>query len=148
MIMKMCVPTMWLALMLAPVAAGAASVEEQLNQLEEQRHQALVGGNWDDLAALHGEAFVYNSATGTSLTKKAFIGHMKSGAVLVRRATREPATVRVYGNVAVVTGVERVEATVEGKDKTVGSRYLHVWANEAQGWRLVARQATYLTESR
>ncbi|MBK6553020.1 MAG: nuclear transport factor 2 family protein [Rhodocyclaceae bacterium] len=148
MIMKMCVPTMLLALMLAPVAAGAASVEEQLNQLEEQRHQALVSGNWHDLAALHGDEFFYNSATGTSLTKKAFIGYMKSGAVRVKRATREPAAVRVHGNTAVVTGVERVEATVEGKDKTVSSRYLHVWANEAQGWRLVARQATYLTENR
>ncbi len=82
------------------------------------------------------------------LTKKAFIGYMKSGAVRVKRATREPAAVRVHGNTAVVTGVERVEATVEGKDKTVSSRYLHVWANEAQGWRLVARQATYLTENR
>ena len=146
--MKMRVPVLLIALMLLPVTSRAGAVEDQLNKLEEQRYQALVGGNWNDLDAILTDDFFYNTATGASLTKLAFIDYMKSGAVVVTRAIRDSATVRAYGNVALVTGVVHVDATVKGEEKTLHSRYLHVWVNEAQGWRLAARQATYLPEKK
>lgn len=144
--MKLCLPLMFLAMMLLSVAARAGSVEDQLNRLEEQRHQALAAGNWNDLEALHSDDFLYSTATGTVLTKAAFIDYMKSGAVVVKRAARDPAIVRSYGNVALVTGIEHVQASIKGEDKMHRSRYLHVWVNEARGWRLAARQATLLPE--
>ena len=142
------VPVLLFALMLFSTAPRAGTVEEQLNQLEEQRYQALVGGNWNDLDAILTDDFFYNTATGASLTKVAFIDYMKSGSVIVKRAVRDSTTVRTYGNVALVTGIVHVDATVKGEEKTLHSRYLHVWVNEAQGWRLAARQATYLPEKK
>lgn len=138
------VSVLLLALMLPSLATRAGTVEDQLNQCEEQFFQVLVGGDWNDLDRLLADDFVYNTANGTSLAKVAFIDYMKSGRVVVKRASRDQTAVRTYGNVALVTGVVHVDTPVKGKDRTLHSRYLHVWVNEPQGWRLAARQATYL----
>lgn len=136
------------ALLLSPLAAVAGVVEEELDRIDDQWHQALVDRNWQGLAAMLADRFFYNTTAGTSLTRDAFLAHLKSGAVVVRRAVRDQTVVRDHGQLALVTGLATVDATVDGQDRTLRSRYLHVWANEAQGWRLVARQATYLAEKK
>ncbi len=136
------------ALLLLSVAAFAGPGEDQLHHVDEQLFQALVGGRWQELDMLLADDFFYNTAAGTSLTKAAFIDYMKSGAVVVKRATRDQVAIRTYDDVAVVTGLLHVEAPIKGKDATLHSRYLHVWVHEPRGWRLAARQATYLSESR
>src|SRR5882672_8245459 len=102
----------------APVSVFAATVDEELNQLEESRYAALIGGDWQALNALLADEFFYNTAAGASLTKSAFVEYMKSGAAVVKKAVREDSRVRVYGDVALVTGVAHIDATVKGEDKT------------------------------
>ena len=45
----------------------------------------------------------------------------------MRRVTSDEATVRRYGEVALVTGTAHVDVTLKGEDKTLHSRYLHIW---------------------
>jgi ketosteroid isomerase-like protein len=71
---------------------------------------------------------------------------MKSGAAAKRKVPRDEATVRQYGEVALVTGTAHVDVTLEGEDKTLHSRYLHIWIKDGQDWKPVSRQATYLPE--
>ena len=66
----------------------------------------------------------------------------------MRRVTSDEATVRRYGEVALVTGTAHVDVTLKGEDKTLHSRYLHIWIKDGQDWKLVARQATYLPEKK
>jgi ketosteroid isomerase-like protein len=131
-----------------PVIVSAATVEDELNQLEESRYAALIAGDWQALDALLADEFFYNTGTGASLTKSAFIEYMKSGAAVVKKAVREDSRVRVYGDAALVTGIAHVDVTVKGEEKTLHSRYLHVWTRQNQSWKLVARQATYLPEKK
>jgi len=133
---------------LVPRVGAAATVEEQLNVLEQRRYDALIGADWQALDKILGEEFFYNTAGGASMTKSAFLDLMKSGAAVVRKAARDEATVRQYGEVALVTGTAHVDVTLKGEDKTLHSRYLHVWQKDGQGWKLVARQATYLPEKK
>ena len=133
---------------LLPRVGAAATVEEELNVLEQRRYQALIAGDWQALDALLSDEFFYNTAAGALLTKDAFVDFMKSGAVVVKKAVREDAGVREYGNVALVTGVVHVDVTLKGEDKTINTRYLHVWVRDGQSWKLVARQATYLPEKK
>jgi hypothetical protein len=131
-----------------PAAGFAATLDEELNRLEEQRYEALIGADWSALDALLGEEFFYNTASGASLTKPGLIDYLKSGAVKVRKAVREDTKVRLHGDIALVTGITHVDVTMKGEDKTLHSRYLHVWAKDGQSWKLVARQATYLPEKK
>jgi ketosteroid isomerase-like protein len=131
-----------------PIIVNAATIEEELNQLEESRYAALIGGDWQALDALLSDQFFYNTAMGASLTKAAFIEYMQSGAAVVKKGVREESRVQVYGDVALVTGIAHVDVTVKGEDKVLHSRYLHVWTRQNQTWKLVARQATYLPEKK
>ena len=131
-----------------PSSALAGAVEDELNRLEEARYAALIGADWQAFDALLADDFIYNTAGGAALTKPALLEYLKSGAAVVKRAAREDAVVRDYGDIALVAGVAHVDAIMKGEDKTLHSRYLHVWKRQGDTWRLVARQATYLPEKK
>ena len=52
---------------------------------------------------------------------------------------------KVDGETALVSGVARVTAVVEGEEVDMASRYLHVWVRQRDTWRLAARQVTPLS---
>jgi len=133
---------------LLPGAAISASIEEELNVLENRRYDAMIGADWQSLDALLADEFFYNTATGALMTKNAFIELLKSGTAVVKKAVRDEAKVRDFGDVALVTGVAHIDVKLRGEDKTLHSRYLHVWAKDGQSWKLIARQATYLPEKK
>jgi hypothetical protein len=135
-----------LFMVLFPRIGAAATAEEDLNAFEQIRYEVLIENDWPTLETLLSDEFIYNTAGGVSMTKSAFIDLMKSGAVIIRKAVRDESNVHDYGELAVVTGVVHVDVTVKGEDKTIHSRYLDVWIRKGQGWKLVARQATYLPE--
>ena len=141
-------PFLTIVLTLLPRVGIAATIAEELNVLEERRYAALIGADWQALDALLSDDFFYNTGGGALLTKNDFVDLMKSGVAVVRKASREEAGVRQYGEVALLTGVAHVDVTLKGEDKTLHSRYLHVWVKEGESWRLVARQATYLPEKK
>ena len=134
-------------LTLIPNIAGAA-VDDEINSMEESRYAALIGKDWNALDAILADDFFYNTAGGAQMSKGEFTGLMQSGAAVVRKVVRENATVRPYGDVTLVTGIAHVDVTLKSEDKTLHSRYLHVWVKDGQGWKLVARQATYLPEKK
>ena len=134
-------------LTLLPNIAGAA-IDDEINRLEEGRYAALIGKDWKALDAILADDFFYNTAGGAQISKSEFSGLMQSGTAVVHKAVRENATVRSYGDVTMVTGIAHIDVTLKGENKTLHSRYLHVWVKDGQGWRLAARQATYLPEKK
>lgn len=134
-------------IMLAAFVPGSGFADDnadQIEQLEQQRSQAIVAGDIGSLDALYANEFFYNRAGGDSLSKAAYFAFLGSGDVKVRRAAREEVTIRVYGDTAVVTGIQHIDVTLKGQDTKLNLRYLHVWVNGPGGWKLVARQATNL----
>lgn len=129
---------------LASVDAAWSGADEALRALEEQRLGWLVKGDWAAYDALLGDEFIYNHAGGGTLPKAAYLQALHAGRTKVNQATAQGVTVRLYGNTALVTGTTHMQVTQQSKDKTQHSRYLHVWHNQGDGWKLVARQATYL----
>ena len=127
---------------------AVAAVDDEINRMEESRYAALIGKDWKSLDAILADDFFYNTAGGAQMSKGEFVGLMQSGAAVVRKAVRENATVRSYGDVTLVTGVAHIDVTLKGEDKTLHSRYLHVWVKDRESWKLVARQATYLPEKK
>ena len=122
--------------------------EEDLNQLEDKRYTALIAGDWAAVDALLADEFFYNQGGGGSVTKADFLGYMKAGDAKVKKAVREDTKIRLYGDIAVITGITHVDVTLKGEDKILHSRYLHVWAKKGDSWKLVARQATYIPEKK
>ena len=124
--------------------SARADTGDQIEQLEQQRSQAIINGDMATLDAMYASEWFYNRAGGDSLSKAAYFAFLTSGDVKVRKAVREDVTIRVYGDTAVVTGVQHIDVNLKGEDRKVDLRYLHVWVKGSGGWKLVARQATNL----
>ena len=125
-------------------ASAIAATADDIDQLDQKWAQAIINGDMKTFDALNADEFFYNRRGGDSFSKADYIAFLTSGDVKVRRAAREEVSVRVYGDTAVVTGIQHVDVTVKGEDRKVDIRYLHVWINGPGGWKLVARQATNL----
>lgn len=121
-----------------------AGVEDDIEQLEQKRSDAIVAGDVATLDTLYADEFYYNRAGGDSLIKPAYLALLSSGEIKVTHAVREGVKIRVYGDTAVVTGMQHIDVTLKGEPRTVHLRYLHVWVKKGYGWKLVARQATNL----
>ncbi|HQR04845.1 MAG: nuclear transport factor 2 family protein [Proteobacteria bacterium] len=126
--------------------ARADRIEEQIDRLEEQWRQALIDGNRNELENILDEDFFYNTAIGTRVSRASLIRDITSGTVKIRQVTREPALIQMYGDVALVSGLTRAVAVIQGQEQTVLSRHLHVWVHRGQHWKLAARQVTPVTE--
>jgi hypothetical protein len=132
--------------------------EEELILLEHKRYEALIAGDWSAYDALLGDEFFHNHVLGGTLAKVPHFEYLKAGKSMIRSFVLEDLEVRLYGEVAVVTGVSHVDLTHVDIDElaaltgvshspgniTRHSRQLHVWAKREGKWKLVARQATYL----
>jgi len=129
------------AMIPVPVTADTG---DDIERLELQRTQAIVNGDMGTLDVLYANEFFYNRAGGDSMTKAAFFAFATSGDVKVRRLVVEGMNIRVYGDTAVVTGIQHIDVNLKGEDRKIDLRYLHVWVKGPGGWKLVARQATNL----
>lgn len=129
---------------ISPGSTIAASAEDEIDQAEQMRVQAIINADMQALNALYADEFFYNRAGGDSVTKAEFLPPFASGEVKVRKVNYEGRKIRVYGDTALVTGTQHNEVTIKGEDRTIHVRYLHVWVKKGGGWKLVARQATNL----
>lgn len=136
--------------------------KEELVQLEHKRYEALIAQDWSTYDALLGDEFFHNHVLGGTLSKIPHFEYLKAGKSRIKKAVLEDLDVRLYGDVAVVTGISYVDLThvdieelaaLTGVphspgDVTRGSRQLHVWVKREGRWQLVARQATYLPDQK
>ena len=133
-----------LTLAIQAVAAFAGD-EDEIARLEEQRAKAVLAGDVATLRRMYGEDWFYNLANGQTVGKAEYLRRYESGELKVNQSMTEDVRIRVYGDAAVVTGVQHVNSTVKGKDIEAHLRYLHVFAKPNGQWVVVARQATYLS---
>ena len=123
---------------------ATADTADDIGRLEQKRIQAILDVDMPTLNAIYADDFFYNLAGGNTLTKSEYLPRYESGELKVNKSDSEGRDIRVYGNTAVVTGIVHVNATIKGENKELHLRYLNVWVKRANGWVLVARQATNL----
>ena len=82
-----------------------SGTEDDLNRLEEKRYAAAIAGDWPALDALLADEFYYNQASGNSVTKTAYLGYLKTGEIKVKKAVRQDTKIKLYGDIAVITGI-------------------------------------------
>ncbi|MCS5713147.1 nuclear transport factor 2 family protein [Herbiconiux sp. CPCC 205716] len=115
-------------------------------ETEARRIRALIDGDVAALDELYDDSLVHIHAPGLVQNKIQLLEH-----VAVRRAyldiTRGELTVRVFGDVAVVTGpmLNRLR-TAEGGERTVDGVVTQVLRRNGADWRFVSFQMTPIAE--
>lgn len=129
----------------APASPGAkpeASVDAA-----ERRFLTAISGDVDALEDILAPDFLYSTAVGTTIDKRALIAHLRSGKTKVGALRREDVRTTASEGLVVTTGSLVGEVRSSDRATPLRSRYLHVWVPTPDGWRLLARQASAPTEN-
>jgi ketosteroid isomerase-like protein len=120
-----------------------AGAEQDIDQVEEGRYDAMIRVDVDKLGAILADEFLYHQPSGKVATKASYIESFSSGAVKINGAERYDVKTHVYGDTATVTGSTRVDVEMDGEARQVDLRFLNVWVKREGRWQLVARQSAF-----
>ena len=123
------------------MTAPNIEIERELRRMSSEWVSALVGRDTKTLARIMAPdcAFTYPlEGDGT----EQFIADVESGDLRVETLTRDNLEVRIFGQTAVLTGLDTAQWIYKGQP-VAGNYYraIHVYAEREGRWQLVAIQA-------
>jgi len=139
----------WLGLLLGYVAVPAAvtgqgdsaAIRDVLTA-EGLRFAAMEFADTVALNELIAPDLTYTDTDGVQTGRAEFLRSISSGAVKYGAIVPDAQQVRVHDSIAVVVGRGMVRAESRGQRHVFRMRYLAVYRRAAQGWQLIAWQAT------
>lgn len=114
----------------------------ELLALEMRRCNAMVAADADALDLLLSEDLTWTHSSARQDTKASFVAGLRAGGTRYLEIRRSEEQVRVHGDLAVVTGLADMRASIKGEEKALRNRYTNVWARADGTWRMVAWQST------
>ena len=137
--------------MCATVWAGAqneseAATKSKIVALEQLWNQAYKSGDTKALDSILDDAIVLVNDDGSVQTKAEFLASVKTSApqptAQQQQVAPESFNVRVFGNVAIATGVMKVKGVENGKSYTRRERFVDTWLLKRGSWVCVGTDAT------
>jgi ketosteroid isomerase-like protein len=118
--------------------AQHASIEQIIRKLDKERIQAQIHADAAALDRLYADDFIGVGPSGTVRTKPQVMADFTSGTLKFQSITTDQVQVRVYGNVAVETGLSTMKGEDQGKAVPRDTRFTRVWVKQKGRWMLVA----------
>ena len=126
--------------------AWAASVEEELKKLETDRAAAVVKVDIATLDKQTADDYTLINANGQAMDKKQTLDAIKTGQTKITSNEQSELKVRVYGDVAVITGKSDVKGMISGTEVNGPVRFTRVYVKKNGGWQSVAFQQTRVSQ--
>ena len=87
------------------IGAESNLIEREILQIEEQRYQAMMEGDFTLLDAILSDDLIFTHANGTVESKRKFLGALQSGDLKYVSIRTEDVNVRAYGSSCILTGI-------------------------------------------
>jgi ketosteroid isomerase-like protein len=127
----------------APAAGNARSkTEQELLALETAWDDAVVSKDTTALDRIIADDFVMIGADGTVSDRRQLIAGIADPQLQIEPFQTEDVRVRIYGNVAVLTGRYSQRGRWKGQAYETAARYTDVYVRSGGRWRAVSAQAT------
>jgi ketosteroid isomerase-like protein len=127
----------------AAQAQTQSDLEQEVAKVDEERNQAILHSDVAVLNRILDKDFTLTSSNGQSHTKEELLEDFRSGNLKYSTLEHSEIRVRMFGKIALVSGVSISKFLFKGKPGGgVPRRYLNVYYKEGSEWRLVARQET------
>jgi hypothetical protein len=125
--------------------AGNKEIAATIEQLEKERCRALTCGDYESLGQLLSEDLVHIHATGIIEDKAGYLKSIATGLRFVR-IERSSSNVRVYSDIAVMTGILEQTIRILATNDIVEMRAAatQTWARSGAGWKQISFQATVI----
>jgi len=121
-----------------------ATVADSILALEQVRSKALLSADTLTLSRLVANEFIEISRLGEVRTKFDNLRDLATGTLKLKSVKYDSLTVRVYGNVAVLSGIADNKGTFRGFPWGGKIRYLRIFVRRDGRWQAVASQQTTL----
>ena len=142
-----------LAIAMMVVAPGAwaqspGPAEQELIALENDWSRASMKRDPAGLQRFYADDYIYTDSDGFVTSREKEIADLTSGAFRLTSYKFEDMRVRLYGNVAVVTGQNTIKGTWEGVQHDMGGpyRFTDVFVKRNGQWRCVASQTSHIAK--
>jgi Domain of unknown function (DUF4440) len=129
--------------------SGASSESQRLSiaelealAAEDARYAAQVSADFEEMARLFADDLVDVHSSGAVDAKATYIERMRSGALIYRAMRKSNVEARIFGAVAILTGIGHFDVTVDGKESVVRVLFHSIWAKTDSGVRFVSWQST------
>ncbi|ARP91024.1 hypothetical protein CAL14_12595 [Bordetella genomosp. 9] len=117
------------------------NIRLEVAECVEALRRQMLDPDGGSLAALTADALSYGHSNGTVEDKAAFIDALVSRRSDFRRIELSEQYIIVVGDVALARHLMDADTNDGGKPGHVSLRILLVWHRQADGWKLLARQA-------
>jgi ketosteroid isomerase-like protein len=135
---------MSIALLVVPASRAQTSkaAEQELVKVEDDWKKAVIDRDTAALQRLHADEYIATDQEGAVWNKAEDIDIDSKGASRVTSYKLEDVKVRLYGDVAVVTGRNASKGTLLGNPVSGKVRFTDVFVKRDDRWQCVASQAT------
>lgn len=114
--------------------------ESELKELNKEWVAAFLSGDTATLDRIMADDCTFNyTLEGDS--KQQFIADIESGELKAEEMTRENVEVRIYGQTAVLTGLDTAKWRYKGHEIEGYYRTIHVYARRDERWQIVTVQS-------
>jgi ketosteroid isomerase-like protein len=128
-----------------PSDAQASNVDEQtFVKLQHDWAEARKRGDVAFLETFYAKELTVGTMNGTESSRAQDLEMFSSGDMKPTVIKDDQIRVNIYGNTALVTGVEHVEGTYKGNAGLFDSRFTNVFVYRDHRWQLVRAQATLI----
>lgn len=117
---------------------------QEVIALEKEMARAIQLGDTTFFRRVYSDAFTGTLSRGENVNKAAFIAAVQSPDVKYESFTVSNTNVRLYRDVAVVTGTWSIRAILKGQRASSQMRILHVYLYGGDGFHVVSAQTTLL----
>ena len=114
----------------------------ELLGFEARRCDAMVAADVGALGRLLSDDLTWTHSSARQDTKVSFLAGLQAGGTRYLEIRRSDEQVRLHGEVAVITGVAHMRASINGEERQLRNRYTNVWTRSDEGWRMIAWQST------
>ncbi len=135
---------LFLLLSLINSRSFATSSEDEARTMDNRRHQAILAADIAALETLLADDLIFIHSNGTVDNQGQFLAPLKSEDLRVKNTVHEDVRVRVFGDVAIVTGKMTPTAVFKGEERTYTFLYSNVWVRRNDRWQMGHWQSTGL----
>jgi ketosteroid isomerase-like protein len=117
---------------------------QQLLQLNNEYDSAILRNDTAILKRIYAEDYVFTNPEGRILTRAEQLSSIAVSEVKWATGRSEDVKVKIYDDMAVMTGAFLANGSYRGNPLTIHERYTAVWIKTENGWQLVAEQGNVL----
>ena len=135
-----------LILVLSLISCGQETAKQSALEFQSARIKAMIDADIDALESYLADDLTYSHTTGWTETKSEFLSTVESETIDYVSVTPRDVEVRIYGDIAVITGLSRMQGAVNDRPVSFTIRFLDVSRRVGDSWQLVAWQSVKLRE--